>query len=192
MRAQQAGPGGALAGCLFWIMSLSAGGVLAACAILPAWFEYWAASRAFGEKTAQLEALETQAVLRDRELEHLRHDAAYIERIARQELGVTKVGVESLVLDVDDVAPLAGPPLPGGQAVAGPPAPDSASGYFSLPELSQRIEQMVRKYPTLSVFVHPATRGPLMVMSFAVLLAAIVLLALPTTRRPRTAAGTGG
>jgi hypothetical protein len=154
---------------LFWLMTLTGGGALAACLILPAWLEHQATLQLHAQAEDRIAELEARLQVLEKQIEHLRHDPAYVERLAREEFGLATPGVQTILLDRPD-------------ALGSQPAPtmveeETGSGdQEDRPELSAVIGEMLERYPGTSVFVLDQTRPIVMVMSAVLLLAAILLL----------------
>ena len=162
----RSGRGAAL---LFWLMTLTAGSALAACLILPAWLEHQAALQLHVRARQQVADLEARLLVLEKQIEHLRHDPAYVERLARKEFGIRTPGVQTIVLDRTE-GPASRP------TTAPTTTPAAAYELESLPELSTLMAQALERYPATAVFVLDQTRPVVMVMSAIVLLAAILLL----------------
>jgi hypothetical protein len=170
---------------LFWAMTLTGGLALAACLLLPPWFEYQVARQEYAA------ALERQAELLNRtervgrQIEHLQRDVAYLERVYRREFGTAAPAPEALAIQTGELAaePLPGDAsslaAPGGPAESAAPSGDlghTAVVSSRLDEVSQLVERAVRRYPLIWVFVLDSTRPVVMIAAGALLLAALVLL----------------
>jgi len=152
---------------LFWAMFIAAGSCLAACLTLPAWLELRALRIAYARAQADVEDLEHRLTRFEKQIEHLKNDPAYIERLARKEFGLDKPGVETI--------PLA--PPTNDTLAAGPPTVEE-------PPLETLIARAAERTPWMSVFVSPDTRRHVMLIAGVTLLLSIVLLHRSTRRRP--------
>lgn len=178
---------------LFWAMTITGGLALAACLLLPAWFEYQVARQ---EYTA---ALERQAGLRararqvERQIEHLQQDVAYLQRVYRREFGPAAPAADTLAIQTSEAAPWPElynatsaapttdePPTvrprteqPGWAERA--PSPDPEKGWGP-DEISQLVERAVQRYPLIWIFVLDSTRPVVMIAAGVLVLAALILL----------------
>jgi cell division protein FtsB len=154
---------------LFWLMALTGGAALAACLVLPAWLEHQATLQLHAQARQQVADLETRLQVVEKQIEHLRHDPAYVERLAHEEFGLTAPGVQTIVLDRADS--LASQPTTAN--VAGPtPSPSDESKRGS----SRLVGDVLERYPAASVFVLDETRPIVMALSATLLLGALLLL----------------
>ncbi len=181
-------------------MTLTGGLALAACLLLPAWFEYRVAQQQYAA------ALERQAALRartervERQIEHLQRDVAYLQRVYRREFGPVAPAADALAIQAAQAAAWSeqhdGPPAAAGTNESGTarphaeqpgwavsdPGPGPGTG-FGLEEFSQLVERAVRRYPLIWVFVLDSTRPVVMIAAGVLVLGALGLLG-------RTPAGT--
>lgn len=148
----------------FWLMLLIGGAALFACLFLPAWLEYQAARREHAAACQRIAALEDELTRVVRQIEHLQHDPAYLERLAREEFGIDTPGVE--VIPIETAAGAT-------SQVSSAPA---AARAGQADELTTTVEQATRTNPLVSVFVLDETRPIVMAMSGGLILLALVLL----------------
>lgn len=151
---------------LFWIMFAGAGLCLAACLVLPAWLELRALRIAYAQAQANVQELEHRLTRFEKQIEHLKNDPAYVERLARKELGLDKPGVETIPLP---------PPEEDSLVATSPPVEEAP--------LESLIALAAKKTPWVSVFVSEETRGHVMLLAGATLLLSIVLLHRSSRRR---------
>lgn len=159
---------------LYWIMVLAGAAALAPCIVLPPWIEYQAA-RAAREAAAQRvvdEQLRLAAVRKQRE--HLETDPSYLLRVARETFGIAGPG---------GPPPRVAIPITDDPAAAGvsPVAPEADV----LPELSEFLQQVLRRYPQAGLFVSPDTRPLMMGLGATLMIGAIVLVGVPSRPRRR-------
>jgi hypothetical protein len=172
---------------LFWAMVLTGAAGLGPALILPAWLEYQAALAARERARQRVSEVEKQLVGTHKQIEHLRNDPAYNERIARTELGVVTPGVETILLDpprqneASTATGAAARARSGGSVTAASAPPQPAPEDALAPELSATIAAALQRYPLARIFILDETRPYVMVLSAALLLAAILLLG-PSTR----------
>lgn len=164
--------GNPLATLLFWIMAPLGGICLAATAVLPAWLEYQALVEVKARAEERVGALEQRLAAQDRQIEHLQSDPAYIERIARTEFRIETPGVKSIMTEPST-------PDQGDMPLAEGNAPPPLG---TLAEVGATIEQMIQRYPLLSVFVVNPVRYYMMGFSAAALLTSLIFLSV---RRPQ-------
>ena len=149
---------------VFWIMALAGGAVLAPCIILPPLFEY----RAQLELNQQAEV--RNAELRERltavakQIEYIAADSAYVERLAREEFGITPPGVETILVE------------PAKDPAAGDDEATAVVDDGPLPGVSETARRLVSDYPLARVFVLPETRPIVIAFGAILMLAAVVLL----------------
>lgn len=159
---------------LFWLMFLGGGAALAACLLLPPWFEYQAVRRQEAEMIAQVAAMERRLAALDRQIDHLRHDDAFVNRVARREFGLPTPRRE--VLDVEPPAGTATQMAPVFEDDA-PPRPREDP----LAELNGLVEESVQRYPLLWLLTGGKSRIVIMVTGALLVLTALLLLC----RRPQ-------
>lgn len=149
---------------------LVVGGVsLFACLFLPALLEYRAARREHAAKSQQVAYLEEENRRADKQKEHLERDAAYIERLHREEFGTGTPGVEIIPVET---------------RASGSEQPDSAlspTDATSSEDVATAVEHAAHENPLMAVFVLEQTRPIVMAMSGVVIVVALVLL---MRRRP--------
>ena len=167
----RSGRGAAL---LFWLMALTGIAALAACLILPPWLEHQVALQLHAEARRHVAELEARLQVLEKHIAHLRNDPAYVERLAREEFGITAPGVQTILLDRSESAAS----HPAGDHTS---APTVGPGEEQTPDLSTLVTEALECRPLVSVFVLDQTRPIVMAMSAALLLAAVLLF---RTRRP--------
>ena len=167
-----------LTGALFWFMILGGAVILAPCLILPAWLEYQAALALRVRYEQQLEHRQTEIAKLRKQRNHLEKDDAYVLRLAHEQLKIEIPGVQRI-----PVEPSA---LPHGTAAPTEPAVSCEDELA--PELSAIIEDVILRYPLVSMFVRPETRPSLLLIGSGLILTAIILLGTPAVvRRSRLA-----
>ena len=167
-----------LTGALFWFMILGGAVILAPCLILPAWLEYQASLALRVRYEQQLELRQTKITKLRKQRNHLEKDDAYVLRLAHEQLKIETPGVQRI-----PVEPSA---LPHGTAT--PTEPAASSEDELAPELSAIIEDVILRYPLVSMFVRPETRPSLLLIGSGLILTAIILLGAPEiVRRSRLA-----
>jgi hypothetical protein len=154
---------------LFWLMALIGGAALAACLVLPAWLEHQAALQLHWQAEEQVARLEARLRVVQKQIGHVRHDPAYVERLADGEFGLTTPGVQTIALDRQD------------SSASQPTAADMATHTLPLNDVGERdssrlVGDVLKRYPAASVFVLDETRPIVMAMSAVLLLAALLLL----------------
>lgn len=157
---------------LFWCMMLTGGAGVAACLILPAWLEHRGALEVHRAALADYEKLAQRLRAIDLQIEHLRTDDAYLQRIVRREYGISPPGVVT---------------LPG--AEADPPvipmeAPTPAPPRPLLERLSSQVDALVQRYPLMSMFVLDQTRPLVLAISLGFMAGAMLVI------RPRAGRAT--
>lgn len=174
-------------------MTLTGGLALAACLLLPAWFEYQVARQEYAAALQRRAELRSRSEAVERQIEHLQRDVAYLERVYRREFGSAPPGTDALGIQRAEAAPWPEPRQPepatasARESGAGRRRPeDSAtmSGEMEHPggtpsgldEVSQLVEQAVRRYPLIWIFVLDSTRPAVMIAAGVLVLAALVLL----------------
>lgn len=155
---------------LFWAMILVGGSSLAAGFWLPAWLEMRQAQAAERARLQLRDELREHVTALDRRREHLEHDPAYIDRLARREFGEDATDRESIAVSI------VGPPVP----ASAPAAPDE-------PAWASTLEQLAQTHPIVRLYVEPDARWKIQALSAGLVLAAVLFLA----RRPRLAEPAG-
>lgn len=140
-------------------MFIMGGVALAACLVLPPWLEARELKREQVEARRRIAELEERLTRASRQIEHLRNDPAYIERIGREEFGIETPGVDVVPVAVSEA------PIDPTDAEA---EPDD--------KFSVALERATRENPVVSVFVLKESRPIVMGMSGALLAAALALL----------------
>ncbi len=169
---------------LFWFMLATGFAMLAPCLVLPAWFDYRDARHIFIERTQSLAELRAQRRTAGRQIEHLKHDHAYLERLAARELGIETGDRRTILLDEKlwaagdrETKTAAGRET---KTTAPPAVPD----HFAA--LSAAVDVGIQRAPSLIyTFVSPHTR-PVVMIAACVMIFAAVFLVRP--RKPRVAA----
>jgi len=146
---------------LCWLMLLAGGAALAACLILPPWREAHELRAEHAAAEQRLAELEHRLTVVTQQVEHLRNDPSYLERLARQEFGEPPPDVDFTPLELE----------PAAQDPASEDAPAAAEE-----DTGDALEQAAQRNPIVSVFVLDETRPIVMVMSGAMMLVALVLL----------------
>lgn len=165
---------------LFWFMLAAGFTTLAPCLILPAWIEYREALALMAARQERLAACEAQLKSGRKQIEHLQNDAAYIERIARQELNLPIPGVKTVIVET-----------PSGDAGTDGLQTESAAGPTTaqtelFPHLSEVLTAGMRLYPAwMRLFLVDGTRWVLMGLSGAMLLSSVLLLGRRPAARQR-------
>jgi hypothetical protein len=142
-------------------MLLLGGLSLAACLILPPWREMREMRLERDRAEQRIARLEQQLALVSKQIEHLRNDPAYLERLSRREFGEPTPGVEFTPVQVE--------PLPVGEG-------DPGSDADPREEIAVAIESASHNNPFVSVFVLDETRPIVMIMSALMIVVALVLL----------------
>lgn len=169
---------------LFWFMLATGFAMLAPCLILPAWFDYRDARYLLIDRAHALAELRAERRTAGRQIEHLKHDHAYLERLAASELGIETGDRRTILLDEKlwAAGERESPTAAGRESItAAPPAvPDQFAS------LSAAADMGIQRAPSLIyTFVSPHTR-PVVMIAACVMLFAAVFLVRP--RRPRAAA----
>jgi hypothetical protein len=144
-------------------MLLVGGGALFACLYLPPWLELRVLRQVHAAAQQRIAGLEADLARVEKQIEHLRDDPAYLERLARQEFGTETPGVEMIWVETSQ-----------------PTASQAASAPTAAPERDEdfaaTLERATRNSPFVSVFVLSETRPLVMIMSGALMAAALMLL----------------
>ncbi|TWT41224.1 hypothetical protein RAS1_39180 [Phycisphaerae bacterium RAS1] len=156
------------AGLLFWIMTLVGGAVLMPCVLLPPWFEYVAQRERLAAMQTSLAQVEQRLVVIQKQIEHIQTDAAYVERLYRQEFGAAP--------------PVAAPPATP-EAAAAPAAPAPSAADAVVPEITRFVDDLLGRYPAAYIFVRSQTRPVVMLIGGGMIVTAVVLLGRVTARR---------
>lgn len=157
---------------LFWLMLALGAAALAPCLLLPAWLERQAQEEYLAAQRAYLASLEERLTATQTQSEHLKHDPAYVLRLAEEELGNT---IELPETELVPIAP--SPEIPALEVEDDPDAP---------PTLAVLFERTIDRHPRLRIFVADPARPFIMGFGGALILAAIVLLGF--LRGPRRGA----
>jgi len=142
---------------LFWLMFLAGGACLASCLLLPPWFEYQATHAQWQAAEQRAAEMRRQATTVSRQIDRLKQDEAYLNRIAFEELGLPTPGVETLAV------------IPSTPEATETAVPQRHEERLAL------LNQMVQRYPLAWVFVRSDTRGIAMAASGLMLVAALLL-----------------
>lgn len=153
---------------LAWLMFLLGGTSLFACLFLPPWRELRAQRQAYADAQRRIAELEDRLTGVTRQIEHLRSDPAYIERLARKEFGTETPGVEFKPVAIQQDAAS---------------RPDPASNTPPRDKLATSLEQATYTSPFVSVFVLDETRPIVMAMSGVLMIVALILLLRSGTPR---------
>lgn len=159
---------------LVWLLMLTGGAALAGALLIPPWLELQALREVHAEAQERLRDLQDRVVRVERQIEHLRSDPAYVERIARDEIGFEPADVDTILIDID--------PPPASQ-----PTTLAATGDFAggIP-LAAKVEVAAQSNPLVTMLVVEPHRSRVMIISGATLLAALGILVLsPLHRRGR-------
>ncbi|MEP0846533.1 MAG: hypothetical protein HRF50_06875 [Phycisphaerae bacterium] len=150
---------------LFWLMALLGGASLAAALILPPWMEYRVTRNAYADALRRVEDLEARLTAVNKQIEHIQHDPAYNERLARKEFGIQEPGIETIRLSVPPPEPAS---QPGGEpaGVEGDP----------VERLAQVVDEAARRNPLVAAYVLDETRPTVLALSALLLVSAILLL----------------
>ncbi len=151
-------------------MALTGVATIAPAVILPVWFEYLAGREAHAAAVEKLATLEQRLESIRRQSHHLKNDAAYILRMAQQELGVGPLG-----------APWTAAPGPTSVEAATP------EGEEWIPDLSAYVDQTLARFPRLRIFVREDTRPIVLLLGGTLLAAALILLGRNSAPRPTRA-----
>ncbi len=168
---------------LFWLVALTGFAALAPCLVLPPWVEYQAQLARRKEAEEYVTVLKARAEAKQKQIEHLQHDEAYLLRVAQQEFGgaIRTPNAETVFIGP---SPEGSEPLPG----VGPTLANDPCSRDVLPELSAFIEEASLRYPYTRLFVQDSTRPVLMGMGTLLLVTAVVLLGRAGLREGRRAA----
>lgn len=153
-----------LSGLLFWFMMLAGGGGLAASLLLPVVLEHQEKHRELERKSAELAQMEQRNLAIEVQIEHAKHDPAYLERLAYREFGIETPGVESVRIAAIEAAD---------------ESPQSRPAAESMTPVESRLaqaEHIARHHPIASLFVLPQTRFAALVLCGAMSLAALLWL----------------
>lgn len=152
---------------IFWLM-LAAGVVCLAIALLaPGWMEHRQALRAWADADQEVRRLRAQVEMYERQIQHIRTDAAYVARLAED--GGFSVAEAQRIQKAAEVA-----------AQAPVEAPDA------FPAAAALVERGLDEYPALTVFLDSRTRPAVFAMSAALIACAFIIF---SRRRPAHLAG---
>ncbi len=149
---------------LLWLMLLAGGLSLFACIFLPPWLETRQLRQEHEQTEQRVVELERQLTRLTKQIEHMKNDPAYLERLARLEFGTQTPGVEVVPVEIRPGPAIL--PDETGASVEETPAK----------ELAEELEQATRTEPIVSVFVLDQTRPIVMVMSGVLIIVALVSL----------------
>jgi cell division protein FtsB len=144
-----------------WLLFFAGGAALFACLYLPAWLELRALRREHFAARTRIEQLEQRLTSVTKQIEHLRDDPAYIERLARKEFGTETPGVE--------IIPIETPEQTTSQPSSAPASAVQDGG-------ATKLERAARKNPLVAVFVLNETRPIVMAMAGVLMLVALVMM----------------
>lgn len=170
----------AMSAVMFWLMTAAGGAVLVPCLVLPPWIEYRGVCGQLVARQAHIASLEQRIVTLQRQIDHLRHDPAYLERLAREELAIETPGVTAGEPDAPTAEPADASPVEAGA----PDASDADSLRVAFPRLASAADQAVDAFPQwVAVFLGAETRPWVLGLSCALVAAAVLLLGSPGRRR---------
>ncbi len=166
--------GGGMATVLFWVMALVGCAVLAPCLILPPLFDYHATLEINRQADRRNAAMRDRLAVVTNQIATIERDPAYIERLAREEFGLTPSGVTPIRVESADAV----------AADSGLSTDEEAADLADskLPEVSEMAQRLVREYPLARTFVMPETRPYALLFGVGMLLAAVLLLGSPPRR----------
>ena len=146
---------------LSWLMLVAGGASLSACLLLPPWREARELRQERAAAERRIAELERQLTAVTKQIEHLRDDPSYLERLSRKEFGEQPPGIDFTPVEVQPLPPDDAP-----DAAEAAPQEDAADA----------LEQATQRSPIVSVFVLDETRPIVMVMSALLMLVALALL----------------
>jgi len=149
---------------LFWLMFLAGGTALFACLFLPLRLEVRTLRRAHALAQQRIVELEEDLTRVAKQVEYLRDDPAYLERIGHREFGIEPPGVEIVWIETPE------------NPTTQPTSASALANNERREQLATGIEQATRTSPFVSVFVLDETRPIVMAMSGVVVVVALVLL----------------
>lgn len=155
------------------LMVAAGGAAFFLSAYLPPLLELRALRVEYENTRARVAELEERLLRVSKQMEHMRDDPAYWERLMRKEFGTTTPGVQGLPVDVR--------PNPVESVAAGPVQPERV---FDLD-----LEEVVWNHPFLAVFVLDETRPLVMAISGVVVLTSIFIMFRSGARRSSRSAG---
>jgi cell division protein FtsB len=151
---------------LYWLMIGLAFAVLAPAMIVPAWLEYRGALQTRALRQAQLAQLAERRAMLEKQLRHLQDDEAYVEQVARKELGIETPGVTTIYVQAD--APR--------QRDAEPVYINPYAGDI-FPWLSEVLDDLVTRRPHLiRPLLDPHARFVMICASVAMIVCTVLLL----------------
>lgn len=162
------------AGSLFWVMLIAGFATLAPCLLLPAWIDYQQARAARDAKRREIDFWKARIAGQQREIEHLHSDPAYLERLARAELGMETPGMTTLLIDTHSVS------------IASEPEIEPPSSQDRFPRLTAWLTEGLDRFPRIArMLLSAPTRLMIGSLGAAVIVAAILLLGpIRTARAP--------
>lgn len=155
--------GSPLTTALFWLMFLVGGASLAVGLYLPPWLENRELHAHLTAARERVDALSQRLTALEVQIEHHKTDPAYVERLARQEFGITTEGRETVLIESAQPAEAFAPELE-------LPAPDRSS------QIESAIETASQTHPVMSLYLRENTRPIVLGMSLVLMVAAIALL----------------
>ncbi|MFO0839731.1 MAG: hypothetical protein U1D55_14545 [Phycisphaerae bacterium] len=158
---------------LFWFMFLGGGAILAAALLLPAWLDYEAARARHRQALERETEHELRQTILSNQIEHLRSDPAYVDRLARRELGIDAGQVQTIVL-----LP------PASDEIVPEESPAESALSVDDDEISVTVRVALQRYPALGLLLNTQLRPLLIGLAAGLVLTALVLL---NRQRPRNA-----
>ena len=164
-----------LAGLVFWFMVLAGAAIVAPCVILPAWLEYQASLELRALWEQQVADRQAAVVKLRKQRQHLETDEAYVLRLAQEQFNIEIPGVERVPVEPGT--------LPASDT---PPAAPAGASDELVPELSAKVDEILRRHPLAGMFVWPQTRPSLLLIGGGLVLMAIFLLGASPAPNPQS------
>jgi hypothetical protein len=150
---------------LFWLMLFTGGAALFACLALPPWVELRGLREERDSARARIVELEEQLTRTGMQIEHLKNDPSYLERLAFTEFGIKPPNVEIIAIEARPAT--AAQPGPSPETKSNPPGGD---------DLAAALERATHTNPLVAVFVLEPSRPIVMAMSGVIMAIALVSL----------------
>lgn len=162
-----------LAWTMFWSMIVAGAAMLVPGILMPAYAEYQIARQEHANARQYLEELQRRYDRLKVQIDHQRHDPAYVQRQLQLEYGITPDGVQPLVFDTDSNDE--------GQSVA---ASDIESGEEPPipPAATELAREAMHRNPLTPLLLDPQTRPIIMLCGVALILTAIFVLGRPIAK----------